>query len=120
VSEVIVQDDWLFLTDGQGWRFGRYAAAPEIRPRSRALGGDGIRTRLEPRVDTLGLSEEIARALCSSRLHPSDVEVTAEGGRVRLTGYVNSVDDRALADSAAWAAPGATLVENDLVVGLEP
>jgi hypothetical protein len=118
VNEAVAQEDWLFLTDSLGWRFGRFATTRENPPRSR-LEGAGARIRLEPRIDTANLSEEIARALHSSQFNPSNVKITADGGKIRLTGYVNSGDDRALAASTAWAAPGATLVEDDLVIGLE-
>jgi osmotically-inducible protein OsmY len=35
---------------------------------------------------------------------------------VKLTGTVHSWSDRMLAGTTAWAAPGATVVENDLVI----
>lgn len=47
---------------------------------------------------------------------PAMVKVSAEGGRIRLSGTVHTPYDRSIALMTAWAAPGATAVENDLVV----
>ncbi len=57
-----------------------------------------------------------ARALHRSWFDPQRVKVSAEGGKVTLTGYVDSWNERALAGSTAWAAPGATDVENHLII----
>jgi osmotically-inducible protein OsmY len=43
-------------------------------------------------------------------------EVTADGGKVTPTGHVGSGSERGVADAAAWAAPGVTDVENDLII----
>jgi len=42
--------------------------------------------------------------------------VTAQGGKVKLTGKVESWYERDEATAAAWAAPGTTDVENDIAV----
>jgi len=47
---------------------------------------------------------------------PKTIEVTAEGGRVRLTGTVSSPHDRQTAAATAWAAPGVIEVENEIVI----
>lgn len=47
---------------------------------------------------------------------PATVNVSAEGGHIRLSGTVQTPHERSVALTTAWAAPGATAVENDLVV----
>jgi osmotically-inducible protein OsmY len=42
--------------------------------------------------------------------------VAADGGKVTLTGHVKSWSERELAGSTAWGAPGATDVENYLII----
>jgi osmotically-inducible protein OsmY len=55
-------------------------------------------------------------ALHRTWFDPKTVTVTTEGGKVRLTGTVHSWRDREMAESTAWAAPGATTVENDIAI----
>ena len=72
---------------------------------------------IKPHVDTANLQDDIQLALQRSIFfQPENVHVSAQGGRVKLTGTVNSWLDRRTAGSTAWAAPGATVVENDLIV----
>ncbi len=42
--------------------------------------------------------------------------VSADGGKIHLTGTVDSWSDRQTAASTAWAAAGTTSVENDICV----
>ena len=46
----------------------------------------------------------------------NNIQVSADGGKVRPTGSVNSWVDRQTAALTAWAAPGTTSVENDIRV----
>ena len=55
-------------------------------------------------------------ALDRSWFDPATITVTAHGGKVKLTGTVESWYERDEAGSTAWAAPGTTSVENDIVV----
>jgi osmotically-inducible protein OsmY len=71
---------------------------------------------LKPRVNTYSLASDISNALHRSWFEPGDVKVSADGGKVTLTGHVKSWSERDLAGSAAWAAPGATAVENHLII----
>jgi osmotically-inducible protein OsmY len=46
-----------------------------------------------------------------------NIKVSATGGKVHLTGKVGNWHDRELAAATAWAAPGTTSVNNDILVG---
>ncbi len=113
--KITVQDGWLTLTGEVGWRFEHDAAAQDVR---RLWGVVGVSNHItiKPRVNTYNLGEDITRALHRSWFDPQRVKVSADGGKVTLTGYVNSWSERALAGSTAWAAPGATDVENHLII----
>ncbi len=68
-------------------------------------------------MDTESLSDDITHALHRSWFFdPKTVQVSAEHGRVRLTGTVHSQHDRQVAAETAWAAHGATEVQNLITV----
>ncbi|MEP7209627.1 MAG: BON domain-containing protein [Alphaproteobacteria bacterium] len=113
--EITVQNGWITLSGEVGWGFEHDAAAQDVR---RLWGVTGVTNniKVKARVNTFSLTSDITRALHRSWLDPKGVKVSADGGRVTLTGYVDSWNDRALAGSTAWAAPGATDVENHLII----
>ena len=71
---------------------------------------------IKARPDAITISDDIAQALHRSWFDPKMIKVSAQGGKVRLTGTVHSPYERRLAANTAWAAPGATSVENDISV----
>ncbi len=113
--KVAVQDGWVTLTGEVGWHFEHDAAAQDVRPLWGVVGVSNHIT-LKPRVNTYNLTSDIALALHRSWYEPAGIKVSADGGKVTLTGHVNSSSERDLAGSTAWAAPGATDVENHLII----
>ena len=72
---------------------------------------------MKPQVNTSNLRTTIIQALNRSWFfEPDAIKVTADGGKVRLTGTVHSWNDRQVAGATAWAAPGAIAVENDITI----
>nr|WP_316656156.1 BON domain-containing protein [uncultured Gellertiella sp.] len=71
---------------------------------------------LKPRANAGDIADSIRQALHRSRFDPATISVTARGGHVHLTGTAHSWSDRQLASATAWAAPGATGVQNDITV----
>ena len=68
-----------------------------------------------PSVDVAHISDDITHVLHRSWfVGPKIVSVTADGGKVRLTGTVRSPRDRRRAAATAWRAAGVTDVENDI------
>lgn len=55
-------------------------------------------------------------ALDRSWLDPATINVSADHGKVKLTGEVESFYEKSEAGSTAWAAAGVTSVENDIAV----
>jgi osmotically-inducible protein OsmY len=113
---VKVEQGWLTLSGQVRWYYQKQAAEQAI---ARLHGVCGISNQLlvKPTVDVAGIDDKIRHALRRSWL-PDDETVTvrAEGGHVRLTGTVHSPHHREVAWAAAWAAPGATSVENDIAI----
>lgn len=110
-----VQSGWVTLSGEVDWRFEHDAAAQEVRKLWGVVGVSNDIT-VKPRVNTADLSGDITRALHRSWFDPANVKVTADGGKVKLSGTVHSWNERSMAGMAAWAAPGATVVENDLII----
>ena len=113
---VKVESGWVTLTGMADVFYQKEEAAHEVR---RLLGVVGLSNNItvKSRVDTASLSDDITHALHRSWFFDgSNLHVTAEGGRVHLSGTVCSPHDRQSAAATAWAAPGATDVVNDITV----
>ena len=114
--KVKVEKGMVTLTGKLDWHFQQDSARANIRSLSGVVGVDD-QTTLTIRPNTERISDNILHALNRSWFFDdSDIKVTAVGGNVRLTGTVDSWSDRQTAASTAWAAPGATSVENDITV----
>lgn len=114
--KIKVEKGWLSLTGEVNWHFQKEAAEREVR---HLLGVVGVTNNItvKSRVNTAHLQDDIQHALHRSIFfQPEKVRVSAQEGRIKLTGTVTSWMDRRTAGMTAWAAPGATSVENDLVV----
>jgi len=71
---------------------------------------------IKSKPNTKDIKDNIMVALNRSWFDPATINVTAQGGKVKLTGKVRSWYERDEAGSTAWAAPGTTSVENDISV----
>jgi osmotically-inducible protein OsmY len=114
--KVRVEKGWVTLTGEVDWHYQREAAEQDVR-RLHGIVGVSDQISLKSRVNTANISNDISCALHRSFFpDPDAITVTAEGGRVRLTGNVHSWHARQVAAQTAWGAPGASDVENLLVV----
>ena len=114
--KVTVEKGWVTLAGQVDWWYQKDAAEQDVR-RLWGVVGVSNQTTIRARVDTTNLSDDITHALHRSSFYaPDNVKVDATGGRVKLTGTVHSWQERQTAASTAWAAPGATSVQNELVV----
>lgn len=111
-----VDHGWVTMTGQVTWHFQKEAAEQALRPLAGVVGiSDQI--VIAPRVSASNISDDIMHALHRSWFFDEDnIHVSAEGGKVHLTGTVDSWVDRQTAASTAWAAPGTTSVENDIRV----
>lgn len=111
-----VEDGWVSLRGEVRWHFEKEAAETAVRTLAGVIGVINHVT-VKPRVDVLDVSNDIRNALHRSWFFDGDtIKVSVDGGTVRLTGSVDSLHDRKVAETTAWAAPGAVKVENLLEV----
>jgi osmotically-inducible protein OsmY len=113
--KVTVEKGFVTLTGEVGWNYQREAAADDVRRLWGVTGVSDLIT-IKPTPNASNIKDSIITALHRSWFDPATIKVTAVGGKVHLTGTVETWDERDLAGTTAWAAPGATSVENDIRV----
>lgn len=112
-AKVKVEKGFVTLTGQVDWHYQKDSAADAIRSLSGVTGvANQITTKLRPNTATI--SDDIMHALHRSWFFDDNIKVSADGGKVHLTGNVDSWSDRQTAASTAWAAPGTTSVVNDI------
>jgi osmotically-inducible protein OsmY len=113
---VVVEQGWITLTGEVDWNYQRKAAEDDIR-RLHGVVAVSNDISIKPRVNAANISNDISVALHRSFFpDPDAITVTADGGKIRLTGNVHSWHARQVAAETAWGAPGAIDVENWLAV----
>lgn len=113
---VSVTGGWVTLNGSLDWQYQRDAAMRVVRD---LLGVRGVTNNIvvEPHVKTIDVRDKIETAFKrSAEIDARRISVTAEGGKVILSGNVHSWSERQEAERAAWAAPGVTQVEDHLAV----
>lgn len=110
-----VEAGWVTLTGDVDWHFQQQAAADDVRG---LWGVKGVSNQIniKSKPDTGAIREKILTALDRSWFDPATINVTSDGGKVKLTGKVNTWYERDEAGYAAWAAPGTTAVVNEISV----
>jgi osmotically-inducible protein OsmY len=114
--KVVVDQGWVTLTGEVAWNYQRKAAEQDVQ-RLHGIIGVSNDISIKSGVNTVNISNDISCALHRSWFpDPDAITVTAEDGRVRLTGNVHSWHARQVAAETACGAPGAIDVENLLAV----
>ena len=111
-----IEDGWVTLEGEVEWQYQRNA--PE-RAISYLAGVKGVSNllKLKAHASTYDVARHITDALSRSGAEEAKaIKVTADGGKVTLTGTVRSWPERADAKRAAWSATGVTEVEDRLMV----
>lgn len=113
--KVKVEKGFVTLTGTVDQYYQKDAAAWDVRP---LLGVTGVANQItvKPRVDSLTIRDDIRHALHRSWLYDENINVTADGGTVHLTGKVKNWRERELAAATARAAPGTTSVDNKIMI----
>jgi osmotically-inducible protein OsmY len=113
---VTVKDGWITLAGTLDWQFQKDAAAGGVHE---LTGVKGVTNdiRVKPTVKTADIRDKIEAAFRrSAEIDARRVNVTAQDGKVILSGNVHSWAERQEAERAAWAAPGVSQVDDLLTV----
>jgi osmotically-inducible protein OsmY len=113
--KVKVEKGWVTLDGEVEWYYQKDAAQRDVRNLFGVVGVNDLIT-IKPAVNTSEIGDSIMHALHRSWFFDPAIAVSADGGRVRLSGTVRSPHDRQVAGLTAWAAHGATSVENNIRV----
>ena len=111
-----VKDGWIMLGGTLDWQYQKDAAAKAVRDLTgvKALTND---IRVQPHLKTTDISSKIEAAFKrSAEIDARRVNVTAQDGKIVLSGSVHSWAERQEAERAAWAAPGVSQVDDRLTV----
>lgn len=113
---VAVANGWISLSGTLDWKYQKDAAARTVRD---LTGVKGVTNNVvvEPLLKTIDVRDKIEAAFKrSAEVDARRILVTAEDGKVVLSGNVRSWTERQEAERAAWAAPGVRQVDDRLAV----
>jgi osmotically-inducible protein OsmY len=114
--KVKVEKGRVTLSGELHWYYQRNAAESDIR-KLHGVTAVVNNITIKPTVQASDVREKITSALRrNAQVEASKISVTADGGRVTLSGNVHSWYERNLAERTAWSAPGVTQVEDRLTV----
>ena len=114
--KIIVRDGCVSLEGTVDWQYQKDAADRCVRYLTGVLMCRNL-LAIKPRATESGVRGRIVDAFRrSADLDARRIDVETFDGRVTLTGSVSSWSERDEAESAAWAAPGVTFVDDRLVV----
>ena len=113
---VKVEHGWVTLTGTVDWHYQRQAARNDA---GRVTGVLGVSNLIE--VAKLPTAFDVKDRIVQAFKRAADTEASAinvvtDGGLVRLGGTVHSFHERQVAERAAWAAPGVTRIEDNIVI----
>ncbi len=114
--QVTVENGWVTLEGEVEWQYQKRAAEKAVKY---FMGVKGVTNSIsiKPRVSAADVKAKIERAFARrAQFDANQIRVESSDGKVILRGSVHSWDEKEQAEQAAWAAPGVTNVENDVIV----
>jgi osmotically-inducible protein OsmY len=114
--QVTVENGWVTLEGAVEWQYQKSAAESAIKY---LMGVKGVTNNIgiKPRVSVADVKAKIEGAFARrAQLDANQIKVESRDSKVILRGSVHSWDEKEQAEQAAWAAPGVTRVENNVIV----
>ena len=114
--KIKVQNGWITLSGEVEWSYQKTGAEEAVRKLSGVIGVTNLIT-VRPHTDVMNVKYRIEEALKrNAQLEAKEIRVTVDGGKVTLEGNVPAWHERAVAEKAAWSAPGVSAVEDRIQV----
>jgi osmotically-inducible protein OsmY len=111
-----VSKGFVTLTGELDWQYQKESVEGVVR---RLIGVTGVfnEIKIKPSVKAGDLRDKIKAALVrNAQIDADDIAITTDGGKVTITGQVDSYNERSVAERTAWSAPGVTHVEDLLTI----
>ena len=115
--QVTVRNGLVTLSGEAEWNYQRTAAEDAVRKLGGVMGVTNLIT-IKSRVQATDVKSRIEQALKrNAHLEADAIRVKVDGSKVTLEGKVRAWYERGIAETAAWAAPGVTNVDDKLSIG---
>ena len=117
--KVVVEGGWVTLSGEVDYQFQKSAADEVVRRLTGVTGMSSAVTVTHPRTAGVEMSASIQKALKRrATVDVGRISVTSTGGTVVLSGTVRSWAERIAAEDTALSAPGVSIVDDRLAVGI--
>jgi osmotically-inducible protein OsmY len=112
--KVKIDKGWVTLSGDVNWYYQKHTAEMDVR---KLLGVMGVSNQIaiKPSARASDVRKAIEAAFeRNAEFEADNISVSIDGGKVTLSGKVDSYYERTLAEKTAWSAPGVTQV-HDLI-----
>ena len=116
--EVTVSKGWITLKGTVDWQYKKQEAERVVRNLAGVKGVSNL-IEVKPRAQPAEIKKQVEEALVrSAQTDAERITVEVDGSKVTLKGTVRAWAEREEAERAAWKAPGVTMVDNRISIGL--